>query len=313
MKSYTLLSGDSIPAFGLGTWKSAPGEVGSAVKTALEIGYRHIDCAFIYQNEAEVGQAIATGGVSRDALWITSKLWNNAHAPEDVLPALKQSLSDLRLDYLDLYLVHWPVRFVRSVIYPESREHYIPWGDEIQSTWEALEKCVDNGLVKNIGVSNFSIKKMQNIMSFARIMPAVNQVEMHPYLQQGPLKAFCDAHGIFLTAYAPLGSADRPENMHKANEPGLLEHELLQDIAKKHGVTTAQVLISWALTRNTVVIPKSVNTRRLQENLDACSLILPAEDMQAINALDSGYRFIDGHFWTQDWSPYTLESLWDGE
>ena len=201
----------SPAALGLGTWKSSPGEVGGAVRTALELGYRHIDCASIYGNEAEIGQALAgafrDGVVQRDQLWITSKLWNDCHAPEDVRPALLRSLSDLQLEQLDLYLIHWPVVHRHGVVMPEQAADQIPLEQlPLSQTWGAMEALVEEGLVRQIGVSNCSAAKIAALLPQARHRPMVNQVERHPWLQQNALLQLCQREGIGLTAYSPLGS-----------------------------------------------------------------------------------------------------------
>lgn len=317
MKSYSYKD-TAIPALGLGTWKSNKGEVYGAVRHALQIGYRHIDCAPAYTNEEEVGaaikEAVKTQKIQRDSLWVTSKLWNNAHIPEDVEPALKKTLADLQLEYLDLYLIHWPVAFRPQVFFPKGAADYLPLEQvPIIETWQALEACVGKGLVRQIGVCNFSTKKLGDLIAKASIAPMMNQIELHPYLQQQEMLKFCRENEVLLTAYSPLGSSDRPKGMKKKDEPTLLDNGELGKIAAKHKVSVAQVLISWALARETVVIPKSVNEQRLQQNFDALNLQLDEEDMAAIAKLDMGYRLVDGAFFAAPGSGYTVAGIWDEE
>jgi alcohol dehydrogenase (NADP+) len=316
MHTFSLPSGDRIPGLGLGTWKSAPGAVYGAVKEALAAGYRHIDCAPIYQNEPEIGQAVAealeSGLVTRRDLWLTSKLWNDAHAPEQVQPALEKTLADLKVDHLDLYLIHWPVLFKPGVMFARRSEDYLTLEElPISTTWQALETCVAKGLVRNIGACNFSIKKLDALCRVANLQPAMNQIELHPYLQQEAMLAFCKSKNILVTAYSPLGSGDRPAGMKKNNEPNLFDNPIIQRIAIKHGASPAQVLLAWGMGRNTVVIPKSTNPERLRLNLAATDLTLDAQDMADIASMDRGYRFVDGSFFTGTGSPYTLDTLWD--
>ena len=316
MKTLRYANGDQMPALGLGTWKSAPGDVYAAVRKAIQLGYRNIDCATVYGNEAEIGLAIkdelAASELTRDELWITSKLWNNAHKQADVRPGLQKTLDDLQLDYLDLYLIHWPVVFKPEVVFPRSGSDYLTLDEvPVAETWQGLEACVNEGLVRHIGVSNFSQKKLEALFNGAQIKPGMNQVELHPLLSQSALKTYCDANNIFMTAFSPLGSKDRPDDFKANAEPDLMELQVIKDIAAAKGVTCAQILLAWAVNRGTAVIPKSVNPGRLQLNLEAASIELTAQEMQSINELNKNYRYVDGSFWTAKDSPYTFANIWD--
>lgn len=316
MQQFPLAGGGAIPALGLGTWKSARGEIGPVVREAVRVGYRHVDCARAYGNEAEIGvalqEAIAAGEVAREDLFITSKLWNDSHRKDEVRPQLEKTLADLRLERLDLYLMHWPVALKPRVGFPRSGDDLFSL-DEVPllETWQGMEGCRKAGLVQHLGVSNFSARKIEALAADARYPIAVNQVELHPYLAQNDLLARCKAAGVHVTAYSPLGSPDRPDVLKKPTDPNLLTHPALQAVAAKHRKSPAQVLLAWAIARGTSVIPKSVTPRRLVENLAAASLDLDAADMAAIAALDAGYRLVDGAFWAPPGSPYTVESLWD--
>ena len=315
MQTLAFANNDQMPILGLGTWKAASGEVGKAVRYAIQAGYRHIDCAAIYGNEAEIGVALEAamqaGEVKREELWITSKLWNNAHAEDQVPLALHQSLQDLRLDYLDLYLIHWPVAIKQEIVFPTAGEHFLSLDEmPLFATWTGMETCVKKGLTRHIGVSNFSIKHLEEIRHNADIQPEMNQIELHPFLQQTAMLDYCRQHNIKLTAYAPLGSGDRPEMLKGPNEQSLLKNGTVAEIAKIHGCSSAQVLLSWAMARGTAVIPKSVNPARLVENFESKKIELSIEEMNRLAQLETGARYVHGEFWTIDGSPYSLEELW---
>ena len=316
MQTVAFANGDQMPLLGLGTWKSEPGQVYAAVREAIRLGYRHIDCARIYGNEPEIGQAIsdaiANGEISRDQLWITSKLWSNCHGRENVEAALRTTLQDLRLEWLDLYLIHWPVPIQPTVAFPSSAQDLLP-PEEVPliDTWAGMEAAVDAGLTRHIGVSNFSSTKLRDLLAHGRIRPEVNQVERHPLLQQPELVGFCKSEGIHLTAYSPLGSLDRPAFTKAADAPVLLENPVITAIAADHGCTPAQVLIAWQLQGGISTIPKSVTPARLQENLAAAAIQLSQADCDRIAALDQHLRLLDGSFWVMEGGPWSLPMLWD--
>jgi alcohol dehydrogenase (NADP+) len=316
MKTLACLNGDQMPILGLGTWKSAPGEVYTAVREAIRMGYRHIDCAHLYNNEAEIGHAlrdaIKDGEVTRAERWITSKLWCNAHGRDRVEGALRQSLHDLGLAYLDLYLIHWPIPLKPSAVFPTCAADFATLEEvPLSSTWAGMEAAVDAGLTRHIGVSNFSAKKLRDLLPHCRIQPEMDQVELHPLLQQPELVAFCKAQGIHMTAWAPLGSSDRPDFVKAPDAPVLLENPVIRSIAEARGCTPAQVLLAWHVHRGIAAIPKSVNPSRLRENLAAAEIELTPADLEQIAGLDRNYRFIDGAFWAVEGGPWTVQSLWD--
>jgi alcohol dehydrogenase (NADP+) len=316
MRTASFANADTMPLLGLGTWKSAPGEVGAAVREAIRLGYRHIDCASVYANEPEVGEAIRgaieAGEVKREELWITSKLWCNAHGRDNVEPALRRTLADLGLEWLDLYLIHWPVPIRPGVAFPSSGNDLLqPEQVPLHSTWEGMEAALQAGLSRHIGVSNFSSRKLHDLIAHCRLRPEVNQVERHPLLQQTALMADCAAAGVHVTAYSPLGSGDRPAALKGANEPVLLENPVIGAIAAEHGCSPAQVLIAWQLQSGISTIPKSVSAARLRENLAAAAIQLTAADLERIGELDQHLRLVDGSFWLMEGSPWTLQTLWD--
>lgn len=316
MRTANFANGDRMPLLGLGTWKAAPGEVGAAVREAIRLGYRHIDCASVYGNEPEVGaairEAIAAGEVQREELWITSKLWCNAHGRANVEPALRRTLGDLGLEWLDLYLIHWPVPIKPGVAFPTSGNDLLPPEQvPLTDTWQGMEAALEAGLTRHIGVSNVSSRKLHALLAHCRIRPELNQVERHPLLQQPALVADCQAAGVHVTAYSPLGSGDRPAALKGADEPVLLEHPVIAAIAAAHGCSPAQVLIAWQLQSGISTIPKSVNPARLRENLAAAEIALTPAAMEQIAGLDQHRRLVTGAFWLLEGSPWTLPLLWD--
>ncbi|CAB3373315.1 Hypothetical predicted protein [Cloeon dipterum] len=252
--SVKLMDGTSIPVLGLGTWKSKPGEVKAAVEAAISAGYRHIDCSPVYENEAEVGDAIAAkikdGTVTREKLYIVSKLWQTYHEPDDVEAGLKVTLKDLQVEYLDLYLMHFPIGFKQQSGHTSARDannQIITTDRDYVDTWKAMEKLVEKKLVRSIGVSNFNEKQIDRILENCTIKPVTNQVECHPYFNQKSLSDHCANKGIILTAYSPFASPDR--SWASPDEPKLLEDPALVAVAKKYNKTVANILLRYQVKK----------------------------------------------------------------
>ncbi|OKK04339.1 oxidoreductase [Streptomyces sp. CB03234] len=261
--SLTLHNGVSMPQLGFGVWQVPDDEAAKAVGTALEAGYRSIDTAAIYENEKGTGEAIAASGIARDELFVTTKLWNSEQGHDSTLRAFDASLAKLGLDYVDLYLIHWPL---------PSKDLYV-------DTYKALEKIYADGRARAIGVSNFLPEHLERLLGETSVVPALNQIELHPQLQQAESRAFHARHGILTEAWSPLGQGK-----------GLLEVPTIVAVARKHGRTPAQVVLRWHLQLGTVVIPKSVTPSRIRENIDVFDFELDADDLAALAALDEGKR-----------------------
>ncbi len=316
----TLPTGATIPALGLGTFGSdhVSGEqVAAAVIVAAELGYRHFDCAAVYGNEALIGRSLQTimaGGVKREDLWITSKLWNDKHDEADVVPAFRRSLDDLQLDYLDLYLIHWPFPnwhpphadvTSRS---PNARGFIL---GEYVKIWRQLEQLVTQGLVRHLGVSNMTIPKLQAFLPEAEIKPAAHELELHPHFQQPELFRYTLDHGMLPIGYCPLGSPGRPERDRTPEDTVDMEDPVIVSIAQRLGVHPAAVCLKWAVQRGQVPIPMSANPRNLRANLQAVAGDpLTDDDMAAIAQIDKNCRLVKApvFLWKEG---QTWEALWD--
>lgn len=307
-----LNSGFKIPLIGLGTAALPQNEddLKEAVATALKLGYRHFDTANIYGTEPSLGEALSgpfqSGVVMRGEVFVTSKLSASDH--EDPISALKTSLKKLQLEYLDLYLIHWPINLRKGASHPIPKEEdFLPL--DIKSVWRGLEQCVELGLTKSIGVSNFSCKKIEDLLTYANIPPAVNQVEMHPLWQQKKLRDYCSNIKIHVSAYSPLGSSGTYYGTNAA-----MENTVIQEIAKRRGKTVAQVLLRWGLEQGVSVLPKSYNKGRIADNYQIFDWSLTRNDHEKISELEQKKIVRRDELINSTTSPYkTIEDLWDGE
>ena len=315
-----LYTGAQMPAIGLGTFGSdhvSPSEVAEAVEGAAAVGYRHFDCASVYGNEAQIGYAlrqILRLGLNREQLWITSKLWNDKHGENDVIPSCRQSLADLRLDYLDLYLVHWPFPNYHppgcdvSSRSPDAKPYIHA---EFMKTWRKMEELVDLGLVRHVGTSNVTIPKLKLLLRDARIKPAVNEMELHPHFQQPELFEFVRSNGMVPVGYSPVGSPGRPERDRTPDDSVPTEDPVIVRIANRLQVHPAVVCLKWAVQRGQVPIPFSTNRHHYLSNLEGIvSEPLTEADMSAIRTVDRNCRLIKGQvfLWKEGQS---WEDLWD--
>lgn len=266
----TLNNGVKIPILGLGTYLMKPGEeTYQACLWAFEVGYRHIDTAAFYKNEADVGRAVRDSGLNRKDVFVTTKIWNDDQGYDKTLKAVERSLNLLGFDYIDLVLIHWPMPKLRK------------------DTWKALEKCYDEGVCASIGVSNYTINHLQELFNYANVIPVVNQVEFSPFLYQRELQEFCEENQIKIEAYSPLARGRK------------FDHPTIVELSKKYNKTPAQIMIRWALQVGTIVIPKSSKKERIKENADVFDFTISSHDMEKLNSLNEGYRVA--------WNPEKIE------
>jgi len=300
-----LRSGGAIPVVGFGTWRAAPQETENSVYEALKSGYRHIDCARIYGNESECGAGIARAFaeklLTRDELFVTTKVWNDCHSRERALQSVKDSLKDLKLDYVDLVLIHWPINFEHEegTHFPKdpktgkARNELDPSKASVKLCWQGLEDAVKAGLTRAIGVSNFSPAQIDELLTYATIKPDVNQVELQPYWQQDELLAYAKKQGMLLVHYSPLGNLKREG----AEDHTPLNEQIVAAIASKHNKTPAQVILRWGVQHGNVVLPKSVTPERIRANLALFDFELDADDMANMRKLgEKNHRFINPDF-----------------
>jgi diketogulonate reductase-like aldo/keto reductase len=316
----TLSTGARVPSIGLGTFGSdhaSHEEVAEAVRYAATIGYRHFDCASVYGNEDRIGEVfkeLFTGGLRREDFWITSKVWNDKHGENDVIPSCQKSIADLQVDYLDLYLVHWPFpnHHPPGCDVTARNPHALPYIHEnYMRTWRKMEELVDRGIVRHIGTSNMTIPKMELLLRDARIKPVANEMELHPHFQQPEFFQYLIDHGIQPIGYSPMGSPARPDRDRSPEDTSPIEDPTIQSIAERLGVHPATICIKWAVQRGQIPIPFSTKQKNILSNLLAVnSEPLTSQDMEAIAKADRNCRLIKGQvfLWKENQS---WEDLWD--
>lgn len=315
----TLYNGDKIPVVGMGTFgsdKYSAEQIAEAVKGAASVGYRHFDCAAAYHNEDFVGESLKEimEVIDREELWITSKLWNDSHGKGNVIPACKKSLSDLKLDYLDLYLIHWPFSNHHAPgVSVDSRDpNAEPYNHEhFMETWYEMEKLVKMGLVKHIGTSNMTIPKIELLLRDAEIKPVCNEMELHPHFQQAEFVKYCKGNEIIPIAFTPIGSPNRPDRDRTENDTVDIEDPVIVKIAKKHQVHPAVICVKWAVQRGHVPIPFSINRNNYLSNLrSAVEDPLNDKEMEEISNMDKGCRLIKGQVFLWEGAE-SWRDLWD--
>jgi alcohol dehydrogenase (NADP+) len=315
-----LYTGAKLPAVGLGTFGSdrfSGEQIAEAVKGAISVGYRHIDCASVYLNEHLIGHSLREamqGGIKREELWITSKLWNDKHGEKDVIPSCEKSLKDLQLDYLDLYLIHWPFpNYHAPGVDVSSRDpHARPYiHEEYMATWRQMEKLVDMGLVRHIGTSNMTIPKLKLVLRDARIKPACNEMELHPHFQQPEFFQFVLDNGLVPIGFSPIGSPTRPDRDKTPEDTVDIQDPVVVKIAKRLDVHPAVVCVKWAVQRGQVPIPFSIHRNEYLGNLQ-CTVTEPLTDaeMQEIAGIDKNCRLIKGQVFLWEGAK-GWEDLWD--